>query len=60
MLDRALDEARMTDAPTPEQKKLLADVPKGTLALTLTVATLMFAAWVAMYVGRFMMQGPVS
>lgn len=45
---------------TPQQKKALADVPRGTWALTLTVALLMFLAWVAMYVGRFMAQGPVN
>lgn len=50
----------MNAGPTPDQKKLLADVPKGTWALTMTVATLMFAAWVALYLGRFLMQGPVS
>ena len=50
----------MLDARTPEEKKSLADVPKGTWALTLTVALTMFAAWMALYVGRFLMQGPVS
>lgn len=50
----------MQEPPTPDEKKALADVPKGTWALTLTVALTMFAAWVALYVGRFLMQGPVS
>jgi hypothetical protein len=50
----------MPDSPTPDEKKALADLPKGTWALTLSVALVMFAAWVALYVGRFLMQGPVS
>jgi hypothetical protein len=50
----------MIDRPTPEERKALADVPRGTWALTLTVALTMFLAWMALYVGRFLMQGPVS
>jgi cell division protein FtsX len=45
---------------TPEQKERLKDVPKGTWALTMTVAITMFLAWVALYVGKFLAQGPVS
>jgi hypothetical protein len=45
---------------TPEEKKRLADVPKGTWALTLVVALGLFLAWVALYVGKFLAQGPVS
>jgi hypothetical protein len=50
----------MRDSLTPDEKKALADLPKGTWALTLSVALVMFAAWVALYFGRFLMQGPVS
>lgn len=45
---------------TPEQKKALAEVPRGTWALTLSVVLLMFLAWMAMYVGKFLAQGPVN
>jgi hypothetical protein len=50
----------MPEPPTLDEKKVLAEVPKGTWVLTLTVALTMFAAWIALYVGRFLMQGPVS
>lgn len=45
---------------TPEQKKALAEVPRGTWVLTLSVALLMFFAWIALYVGKFLAQGPVN
>lgn len=45
---------------TPEQKQALSQVPRGTWALTLSVALLMFLAWLAMYVGKFLAQGPVN
>jgi hypothetical protein len=48
------------NSPTPDERKALADVPKGTWALTLIAVRTMFAAWMALYVGRFLMQGPVS
>jgi hypothetical protein len=49
----------MSESPTPDERTALADAPKGTWALTLIVALTMFAAWMALYFGRFLMQGPV-
>jgi hypothetical protein len=45
--------------PTREEESLLADAPKGTYALMLVVAALLFAGWVALYFGRFLANGPV-
>jgi len=45
--------------PTPEQERLLADAPKGTYALMLVVAALLFAGWALLYFGRFLGNGPV-
>jgi hypothetical protein len=48
------------DEPTGEQRRALAEVPRGTWALTATVALLMLVAWLALYVGKFLAQGPVN
>jgi hypothetical protein len=48
------------DEPTGEQRCALAEVPRGTWALTATVALLMLVAWLALYVGKFLAQGPVN
>ena len=45
--------------PTPEEKRLLVDAPRGTFALMLIVAALLFAGWAFLYFGRFLGQGPV-
>jgi hypothetical protein len=45
--------------PTPEEKALLADAPKGTFALMIVVAVLLFAGWAVLYFGRFLGNGPV-
>jgi hypothetical protein len=45
---------------TPEEKQRLAEVPKGTWALTLIVVITMIVAWFALYLLRFMAQGPVN
>jgi hypothetical protein len=46
-------------APTPEEKALMADAPKGTFVLMLVVAALLFAGWAFLYFGRFLGNGPV-
>jgi hypothetical protein len=45
--------------PTPEEKALLADAPRGTLALMIIVAALLFVGWAVLYFGRFLGAGPV-
>jgi hypothetical protein len=45
--------------PTPEEKALLADAPKGTSVLMIAVAALLFAGWALLYFGRFLGNGPV-
>lgn len=45
--------------PTPEEKARLADAPKGTLALLIVVAILLFTGWALLYFGRFLGSGPV-
>jgi hypothetical protein len=45
--------------PTPEEKRLLADAPRGTFALMLIVAALLFAGWAVFYFGLFVTNGPV-
>jgi hypothetical protein len=45
--------------PTPEQKALLADAPKGTYVLMVIIALLLFAGWAILYFGRFLANGPV-
>lgn len=45
--------------PTPDERRLLVDAPRGTFALMLIVAALLFAGWAALYFGRFLGHGPV-
>jgi hypothetical protein len=45
--------------PTPEQKALLADAPKGTYVMMVIIALLLFAGWAILYFGRFLANGPV-
>lgn len=45
--------------PTPEEKKLLADAPKGTFVLMILVAVALFAGWAVLYFGRFLGNGVV-
>lgn len=45
--------------PTPEERARLADAPKGTLALMIIVAALLFVGWALLYFGRFLGNGPV-
>jgi hypothetical protein len=37
----------------------MSDAPKGTLALMIVVAVLLFAGWALLYFGRFLGHGPV-
>lgn len=45
--------------PTAEEKARLAEAPKGTFALMIIVAVLLFAGWALLYFGRFLGAGPV-
>ncbi len=45
--------------PSAEEEQLLADTPRGTYALMLIVAALLFAGWAVLYFGRFLANGPV-
>lgn len=45
--------------PTAEEKVRLAETPKGTLALMIVVAILLFTGWALLYFGRFLGSGPV-
>ena len=44
--------------PTPEEKALLAEAPKGTLVLMIAIAALLFLGWAAFYF-CFLAMGPV-
>ena len=44
---------------TAEEKARLAEAPKGTFALMLVVAVLLFAGWAVFYFGHFLATGPV-
>ena len=43
-----------------EEKRILAMAPKGTWALLLVLAALMFGAWALLFFGVFMGHGPVT
>jgi hypothetical protein len=45
--------------PTAEEKARLAEAPKGTFALMIIVAVLLFAGWALLYFERFLGAGPV-
>jgi hypothetical protein len=45
--------------PTADEKARLADAPKGTFALMIVVAALLFTGWALLYFGRFLGFGPV-
>jgi hypothetical protein len=44
---------------TPEEQARVAEAPRGTYALMLIVAVLLFAGWALLYFGRFLAAGPV-
>ncbi len=46
-------------SPTPEEKALMADAPRGTFVLMIVIAVLLFAGWAALYFGRFLGNGLV-
>ena len=54
----ALEEGDMP-SPTPEEKALMAETPRGTFVLMIVIAVLLFAGWAALYFGRFLVNGPV-
>ena len=45
--------------PSQEGRRLLAETPRGTFALMLLVAALLFAGWALFYFGHFLPTGPV-
>ena len=45
--------------PTPEEKVLLDEAPRGTYVLMLLVAAVLFIGWAILYFGRFLGAGPV-
>jgi hypothetical protein len=45
--------------PTREELERMAETPRGTYALMLVVAALLFAGWALLYFGRFLGNGPV-
>lgn len=45
--------------PTPEEKALLADAPKGTFVLMVLIAVMLFAGWAFLFFGRFLGNGAV-
>lgn len=46
-------------APTREELEKIRETPRGTYALMLVVAALLFVGWVVLYFGRFLGNGPV-
>ena len=45
--------------PTREELERMAGTPKGTYALMLVVAALLFVGWALLFFGRFLGAGPV-
>lgn len=46
-------------APSREELEKIASTPRGTYALMLVVAALLFVGWALLYFGRFLGNGPV-
>lgn len=46
-------------SPTPQEKELLKDAPRGTWALMLVIGALLMAGWLILYFGRFLGNGVV-
>jgi len=46
--------------PTPEEKRRMAETPRGTWVLMLIIGFLLVAGWALLYFGRFLGNGPVS
>ena len=47
------------DHPSAGKRGNAAEAPKGTFAVMLIVAALLFAGWALLYFGRFLAAGPV-
>ena len=45
--------------PTPEEKAILAETPRGAFALMILVAALLLAGWAVLYVVGFLSNGPI-
>jgi len=45
--------------PTREELDRIAQTPRGTYALMLVIAALLFAGWALLFFGRFLGAGPV-
>jgi hypothetical protein len=45
--------------PTPEEKAILAEAPRGAFALMIFVAALLLAGWAALYLVGFLGNGPI-
>ena len=45
--------------PTRDEVEKIAPTPRGTYALMLVVAALLFVGWAVLYFGRFLANGPV-
>ncbi len=50
----------MVELSPEEQKKAIAEAPKGTFAVLLVYALLMGAGWLLMFFGFFLSHGPVN
>jgi hypothetical protein len=46
-------------APSREELEKIGDTPRGTYALMLVIAALLFVGWALLYFGRFLGNGPV-
>ena len=46
-------------APSREELEKIGETPRGTYALMLVVAALLFVGWALLYFGRFLGNGPV-
>ena len=45
--------------PSREELEKIGDTPRGTYALMLVIAALLFVGWALLYFGRFLGNGPV-
>ena len=45
--------------PTRDEQARLSDAPKGSYALMIVVAALLFVGWAILYFGRFLANGAV-
>ena len=50
----------MSQLSPEEEQKILSTPPKGTFALMLVVAALIFAGWAYMFLNMFLQHGPVK